>query len=680
MANLTYDLSKKHFFVNPYNFVPADLNKTERSDATNVEGPRMTGYLACGIKCRTPLAIPDVAAKDDTEVKDHFQYPFIGAADGTPRIPGSSIRGVVRSVYETITDSCFGTMKKDTVITVRSKEAFEPGLLIQEDGEWRLYKAIRHRLPLGECTRLTVEDSGERVDFQTQDSGKDIVTIVKPGTGTAGYLCIGEQAPKRKYHGIFEKQAMVAQYPVLEAADFEKLESTLQVYRNSKINKTYPEKHKGYPAYDKAKKNGVIPVYYQIQEGRPYLSFAALGRKAFYKTLNERAGEKAHQKCGSRDNLCPACALFGTLEGEGLGSRVRFTDAYCRDFEPSRLKKNVTFAELASPRPSYVPFYLRELEQGANYQVGYDSDVLQIRGRKFYWHHVPDTKTAVKKDSLNGSFDVFLPEAQKEGEATKPDFTFRLYFDGISEEQLKWLASAVHLYENDMDGTRCHKMGHGKPLGYGSVKMTVDQCVVRSFDLESGWNESKKPVEDLCDPTCYRCDEETLNAFIAICDFDMFTQAGNLKVEYPDIVTEGLDPAVRRDLKKNDTAGHQWFTKNYPLGARRPVQDFPEIVDDAETLKLAKYQLRTEPPKQAGHPRQTGGQEYQAVVISSGQSGSNENYLIYEIQIVDNEHYGNRDCTMSAHRTSSFQIGQKVKVKRYKGTRFNCIEQRKRGK
>lgn len=670
MANLTYEISKKHFFVNPYNFVPADLDKTVRSDVTSVQGPLMTGYLVCNIKCRTPLAIPDVASKKEMKKAEHYQYPFIGVDQERPRIPGSSIRGVVRSVYETITDSCFGTMKKDTILTTRSKNAFEPGLLIQEDGQWKLYKAIRHRLPLSECEHRTVENSGEQVDFQMRDSSKDIVTIVELGTGTAGYLCIGEQAPKRKHHGIFEKQTIEERYPVLETADFERLESTLQVYRNTKINRMYSEVHKGYPAYEKAKKDGVIPVYYQIQKGRPYLSFAALGRKAFYKTLNERAGEKAHQKCDSRSNLCPACALFGTLEGEGLGSRVRFTDAYCNDFDPSRLEKGVTFAELGSPRLSYVPFYLRGLEQDANYQEGYDSDALQIRGRKFYWHHVPDTKTTIEKTPRNGSFDVFL----QRDEAAKPDFTFKLYFDGISEEQLKWLASAIHLYENDMNGTRCHKMGHGKPLGYGSVKMTVDQCVIRSFDRENGWKETEKPVEDLCDPSCYRCDEETLKALITICSFDMFTQDGHLKVEYPGIVTDGMDPALRQNLKKKHTAGHQWFTKNYPLGARRPAQEFPEIVEDAENLKLAKYQLQTERPKQ------TRGQVCQAVVISSGRSGSNQNFLIYDIQVVDNGQYKDKTCIMSAPRRCSFPIGERVKVELYKGTRFNYLEQGKGGK
>lgn len=97
-------------------------------------------------------------------------------------------------------------------------------------------------------------------------------------------------------------------------------------------------------------------------------------------------------------------------------------------------------------------------------------------------------------------------------------------------------------------------------------------------------------------------------------------------------------------------------------------------MEDAENLKLAKYQLQTERPKQ------TRGQVCQAVVISSGRSGSNQNFLIYDIQVVDNGQYKDKTCIMSAPRRCSFPIGERVKVELYKGTRFNYLEQGKGGK
>ena len=113
-------------FINPYNFVPVNLDETSRDDITksSEQTSLVTGYMECILKCRTALAIPG-ERKPESEGKEHAQYEFF-SIDGKPVIPGSSIRGVIRNVYETLTDSCFGTMRKDTRITERVKKALRP--------------------------------------------------------------------------------------------------------------------------------------------------------------------------------------------------------------------------------------------------------------------------------------------------------------------------------------------------------------------------------------------------------------------------------------------------------------------------------------------------------------------------------------------------------------------------
>ena len=109
-------------FINPYNFVPINLKKTERSDITKNQENTITGYLDCQLRCKTPLAIPDTSRKVKND-NEHQKYPFFSVGGEKPVIPGSSIRGVIRSAYETITDSCLGSMKKDTLFTVRNHDA-----------------------------------------------------------------------------------------------------------------------------------------------------------------------------------------------------------------------------------------------------------------------------------------------------------------------------------------------------------------------------------------------------------------------------------------------------------------------------------------------------------------------------------------------------------------------------
>lgn len=96
-------------FINPYNFVPVDLRNTGRANAAERSEELLTGYFQCQVRCRTPLAIPDVEHREDLG-RQHYKYPFF-SLDGSPVIPGSAVRGVIRSVYETITDSCFGSVQ-----------------------------------------------------------------------------------------------------------------------------------------------------------------------------------------------------------------------------------------------------------------------------------------------------------------------------------------------------------------------------------------------------------------------------------------------------------------------------------------------------------------------------------------------------------------------------------------
>lgn len=591
-------------FINPYNFVPVNLKKTPRSDITQQKENLFTGYFECRIKCRTPLAIPDVSRATEIEDK-HFYYPFFSIDGQKPVIPGSSIRGVIRSAYETITDSCFGSMQKDTKITARTKDAFQPGLLKRQINngreEWILYSAKRHLLVVdsrfysdqnldNRINLYNADDlqrTGDEVKFNLISNGKSFLgytshgreigkyaNIDPKGTRT-GYLCIGEKAPKRHFQSIFEADKAVGR---AKKEDFPKLEAILQVYRDDKINRMYKDKrnsHKGYSDYEYAKSKGVIPIYYQQNANKRYITFAALGRKVFNKTLNEKAGEKSHQHCNSRKNLCAACALFGTAEDEKVGSRIRFTDAECCNFTPELIHHRVTFAELGSPRMSYFPFYLKESNANykVNYSEGYDSQYLEIRGRKFYWHHVPDLNGNVEKNQRNATFDLVDTDAE---------FKFRIYFENLLKEEIQLLFASITLNENNVQGEYCHKIGHGKPLGFGSVKITVAYCKIRKYESAA---EGKKWIEEdypLAKEEYFKCDPNTYEALRYISNFNALRNDD--AVRYPKVLLDNNYERMRNQLKPNILASHQWFTTNYRLGNARPQKKLPEILDREKYL------------------------------------------------------------------------------------------------
>ncbi|MEG2200181.1 MAG: RAMP superfamily CRISPR-associated protein, partial [Anaerovorax sp.] len=145
---------QKELFVNPYNFVPLGKKPTRLKDGEVTAEKKHTGWLDCKLITKTPLIIPDTEKMTmDEHYSGHKKYEFLQLKvnDGfVPAVPGSQIRGVVRNIYETITDSCMGT-SKNTVLSHRALEFANPGVLKYENEKWVLYKAERYRI----CTAKT---------------------------------------------------------------------------------------------------------------------------------------------------------------------------------------------------------------------------------------------------------------------------------------------------------------------------------------------------------------------------------------------------------------------------------------------------------------------------------------------------------------------------------------------
>lgn len=145
----TYTKAKGKTFVNPYTFIPYNREKLNQERTKAWQGTdQVSGYLDCRLTVKTPVAIPDAEKKD--EKKGIMYFPFFSVGHGEEqeyRIPGSSLRGMLRNVYEAVTNSCFSTMREDTRFSKRANvgEKFLPGILIRtrtENGpEWKLYEA-----------------------------------------------------------------------------------------------------------------------------------------------------------------------------------------------------------------------------------------------------------------------------------------------------------------------------------------------------------------------------------------------------------------------------------------------------------------------------------------------------------------------------------------------------------
>jgi len=106
-------------FHNPYNFIPAPPRPktgSELDDRPPVTHDRYhkelwSGRIAVTLITHTPLLVPD-AARATTNDKDHKTYPTRVDKNDRPYLPATSIKGMLRSAYEAVTNSRMGIFAK----------------------------------------------------------------------------------------------------------------------------------------------------------------------------------------------------------------------------------------------------------------------------------------------------------------------------------------------------------------------------------------------------------------------------------------------------------------------------------------------------------------------------------------------------------------------------------------
>ncbi|KPQ33077.1 MAG: subtype III-B CRISPR-assocaited RAMP protein [Phormidesmis priestleyi Ana] len=144
--------------------------------------------------------------------------------------------------------------------------------------------------------------------------------------------------------------------------------------------------------------------------------------------------------CRKKDSLCPASQVFGALDWQGL---VHFTDARCMQ------AKSATgfMPSLYQPRPERKAYFE---ENG------------KAAGRKFY-HHA--------REAIDGG-NRGTPVQQA---GTEYGFKTELQFLNLSQAQLGTLLISLG---QDADYPMALKLGGGKPVGLGTVEVTVTEAEV----------------------------------------------------------------------------------------------------------------------------------------------------------------------------------------------------------
>ena len=569
----------KNKFVNPYAFISlvGKCNKESFDIRKFYENNNLlTGWLDCTIETKTLTFIPNTSndeafyknGNDENKKSyDFFSYEDLSSRSDLkniyqePVIPGSEIRGVIRSAYEALTNSCLSSIDETSVLHKRNNNPKKPGILKKIGNEWKLFSAEKVMLKYKSCDSDPVKifdiskyNEGQKVYItKSKDKYKNkgfmpyTVTQIsneKFDKSLEGYFHKGEDFGKKKHHeSVFIERSIIK---VIEKDVVNRLKNVVEIYQNNGLYNHY---------MIDGKNNSIYLVYYS--DDYEYLSPACITREVFKNRLNniiEKQGDFG--PCKSTKHICETCRVFGMVGSEkSLASRVRFSNAIVnkKNSEKDYYNDIIILSELASPKISATEFYLEKPDDSVlwNYDYAYaafgknkliEKYYPKINGRKFYWHLKPSIDKSYytfEEKNINDKWNdrnvVVRP--------LKPDisFTTKIYFDKITEEELIKLISILNLKisKND-DNENCHKIGMGKPIGFGSIKIDVSKINFRTISISDDtikYKINKKTSEDYSSEIdkILNSDKENVKELLKITDFKNRPQ----NVRYPVAEDEG---------------------------------------------------------------------------------------------------------------------------------------------
>lgn len=194
------------------------------------------------------------------------------------------------------------------------------------------------------------------------------------------------------------------------------------------------------------------------------------------------------------DGVDFADAIFGRKEL--WGSRVAFEDANIIGPRGRTLDHEYSHP-LTSPNPTSFQFYLNQTSNNQNDIKMWDDISAQIRGYKLYWH----------KDISEKAWQKDADESLKDQLEITPiakgwKFKSKIHFTNLSPVELGALLKVFELAEKDKNC--CFKLGQGKALGLGSVRIDSVLKVSKKdryqtlFGADKTFNEtfSVKPISN----------------------------------------------------------------------------------------------------------------------------------------------------------------------------------------
>lgn len=713
-------------FHNPYSFVPAPPRDTTHVDLGDhvpvghhrYHDDRISGIIRVRMTLKTPLLLPDAAQlneheEDNSSVgikKGHKEFPVRVDADGKPLVPPTSIKGMLRSAYEAVTNSRLTVFAghEDRLadrMPARDGLSLVPARIVAVNGTGMI-ELLPGDSGISGSGRPTDDDPMyaawlPRYDRQTGQVARFAVrypdnSLPQHRDAVEGWLQLWERTGQHPFRYWSVRKCVRVGQSLGTQPQAEQRRGTHQPVQGTDMisvrgficvtNRNIDQKHdervffttrdrpvyhpltdglcqqwreliRNYQAVHQAESdagmtgppalnNSIWSRQIVGGEGERNLTEGTLCHSAFYEgtvialypvMISRRLFESsplsllpsALRPATAMDELSPADRVFGWVSQRGQGAyrgNVRIGPVTCESpdaIEPFG-EPGLPLAILGQPKEQQARFYVAASQQGeaqqnalskekAGYCTNEDGTDKGLRGRKVYPHHrslpenhwddpLPD-RTPVPN---GGHFQEYRrPDSEKVRDSqnrsirgwVKPEtvFTFDLYVRNLSRVELGALLWLLDLDKSENQGKlpEQHKqhflrLGGGKPLGFGSLRLeidaskthlhdgngwrdfyaTLDPCTPSEVDREAIVQSFQKAVTAAYGPNLSFGEVSFIKAFLlAAKGFE-----DNLPIHYP--------RARQRDSQGNPIPGpvppnpageaFQWFVANERVGGQNP--------------------------------------------------------------------------------------------------------------
>lgn len=491
----------------PYNFVPLNLSIVEADQFLPYEKyhpERFSGYIDCELETLTPIYIRGCLTEEDikkgieAKIGAKQKSDFFSPA-GIVRIPGSSIRGMVRHLVEIASWSRFRAgFYEDKNLYYRSfadistlRDEYNKNMMNPRDSKYgKPYKMSAGYVVKSGFKYLISPAEGDQYGRLTRYEatemlkkiGKDYAEFNYYKLQDGRHIIVSGSMPRKKDWIIFKIDR--------------NLEKLIEIPENDVNSYKMDENRKAIVPnlLEKCEIDSEVPCFYfewKDIEGNKRVSFGHTGlfRIAYRKSIGEHIPE-VHNK----SKIDFAQAMFGDSADnnkESFAGKIFFEDAALVNPNINPFLEEKIPKILLGPKPTTFQHYLEQDSMNPKNLKHYNSETL-IRGNKFYWH-----KSGMKWEKENQTeFD------EKKETKIKPVKSNTLFMSRIRYENLTRNELGALLFALKLPPGCAHKIGMGKPIGLGSIKINSTLFIINRvnrystlFD-NSGWALSENKSSD----------------------------------------------------------------------------------------------------------------------------------------------------------------------------------------